>query len=87
MPVCCVMSGRGAPRERQDLGLRFGRAAPKRVMGVAISADGVSTGSVVYRLGFIILLLCGAMIGAWFDFLHWLVLLPGSFAIPFGGRK
>jgi hypothetical protein len=43
-------------------------------MGVAIAADGASVGSVVYIIGFVILLLCGALIGGWFGFLQWLVL-------------
>jgi hypothetical protein len=43
-------------------------------MGVAIAADGASVGSVVYIIGFVILLLCGALIGGWFGLLQWLVL-------------
>jgi formate/nitrite transporter FocA (FNT family) len=43
-------------------------------MGVAVAADGASVSSVVYIIGFLILLLCGALIGGWFGFLQWLVL-------------
>lgn len=43
-------------------------------MGATIAADGASVGSVVYIIGFVILLLCGALIGGWFGFLQWLVL-------------
>ena len=43
-------------------------------MAVAIGADGALVGAVVYIIGFVILLLFGALIGGWFGWLQWLVL-------------
>jgi hypothetical protein len=42
-------------------------------MGLVVLADGSSVGSVVYIVGFIVLALSGAIVGAWFGFLQWLV--------------